>query len=153
MRARGRVLAAIAALAVILVAGGGVLLVADANERVTRAVALVAELDEYYESDEAAGYDPGPAAPRIRAALTESVVNDGPMPELFTGEGEGYFDARYGAFGGLFSYSVVSRPWSPRLLTVPIAVGAVLAITVVLLRAAAWTPRPARSVQNGPETH
>ena len=141
MRGRRVLLVALAVLAVVLVVGGGVLLVADAHARTAAAVRLVDELDEVYESED--GYVAGPGGPRIRSVVTESIVNDGPIPELFTRSGDGYTEARYGAFGGV-SYVPVQRPWSPRTIVAPIAAGAAIGITLVLIGAAGWRPRGAR---------
>lgn len=137
-RARRIVLVVVASLAAVLLVGGGALVVADAQARAAAANRVASEVREFYAGQE--GYDvvePGQVA---RSVIADSLANDGPMPVLFTSEQADYLGARYGAFGGFFTYLPLQRPWAPRLVVVPLALGAVLGVVLLLSRAAAWSP-------------
>jgi hypothetical protein len=133
----------LAAVAVLLIALGAVLLTIDASARTASAQKLVDDLAEFYEREQ--GFDVGERSPILRSVIAESVANDGPLPVLSTESAADYVNASYGAFGGVFSIVPVDRPWSLRFLVVPIAVGGVLGVVVLLLRAARWTPRAERT--------
>jgi hypothetical protein len=141
-RARRIVLIAVASLAAVLLLGGGAIVVVDAQSRAAAANGVVTELREFYSEQE--GYDVGEPARLARLVIADSLANDGPTPVLFTNQQADYRDARYGAFGGIFTYLPLQRPWAPRLVVVPIAAGAALGVVVLLLQAAAWSPRPRR---------
>jgi hypothetical protein len=132
----------VASLAAVLLLGGGALVVVDAQSRAAAANGVVTELREFYSEQE--GYDVGEPARLARLVIADSLANDGPTPVLFTNQQADYRDARYGAFGGIFTYLPLQRPWAPRLVVVPIAAGAALGVVVLLLQAAAWSPRPRR---------
>ncbi|RWZ68120.1 hypothetical protein ELQ92_02445 [Labedella populi] len=138
-RVRPLVAIVVASLAAVLLVGGGALVIADANARAVAAKGVVEELREFYAEQE--GYDIGEPARLARLVLADSLANDGPTPVLFTDEQADYRDARYGAFGGIFTYLPLQRPWAPRLITVPIAAGAVIGVVFLLTRAATWSPR------------
>ncbi|RWZ52869.1 hypothetical protein ELQ90_02715 [Labedella phragmitis] len=142
MRSRRIVLLVVASLAVVLLLGGAALVATDARSRAAAATGVVDELREFYSGQE--GYDVGEPARLARLVMADSLANDGPTPVLFTDQEADYRDARYGAFGGIFTYLPLQRPWAPRLVIVPIAAGAALGVLVVLLQAAAWSPRPRR---------
>lgn len=128
--------------ALVFAVGGG-FVVADANARTAAAVGVVDELTDLY--DEATGYSIGSRASVLRSIVSDSIVNDGPMPVVFTESTGGYPSASYGAFGGIYSYIPLQRPWSPRMIAIPLAVGGVLAVTATLVAASRWTPRTAAS--------
>jgi NhaP-type Na+/H+ or K+/H+ antiporter len=137
-RARRLVLVVVTTLAAALLVGGSALVAVDAQARAAAASGVVSELREFYAEQE--GYDVGEPARLTRIVVADSLANDGPTPRLFTDEQADYRDARYGAFGGIFTYLPLQRPWAPRLVVVPIAAGAVIAVVLLLTRAAAWTP-------------
>jgi hypothetical protein len=138
-RARRRFVRVLGALGIVLMLGGGLGVALDANARAADASAVVEELTAYYEDEE--GYELGAQASVERSIIVDSIANDGPKPQLFTDSRQDYAQANYGAFGGIFSYIPLQRPWAPRLLTTPVAVGAVLLATALLIVAAGWTPR------------
>lgn len=139
-RARRFVTIAMTTLAAVLLVGGGALVAVDAQARAAAAESVVTELREFYSEQE--GYDVGEPRRLARLVIADSLANDGPTPVLFTDVQADYRDARYGAFGGIFTYLPLQRPWAPRLITLPIAAGAVLGVALLLARAAAWSPRP-----------
>lgn len=138
-RAGRRLLIALTVLGALLVAGGAAAAVVDANARSAAAARAVDELNEYYQDEQ--GFDLGTRGPVLRSMLAESIANDGPMPAVFTRTADGYSSASYGAFGAIFMSDSLQRPWAPRLIVAPIAAGSVLLVTVLLIRAAGWTPR------------
>lgn len=140
--ARRLVLVVVTTLAAVLIVGGTALVALDAQSRASAASGVVNELREFYAEQE--GYDVGEPARLTRIVIADSLANDGPTPRLFTDEQADYRDARYGAFGGIFTYLPLQRPWAPRLVVIPIAAGAVIAVVMLLTRAAAWTPNTRR---------
>jgi hypothetical protein len=132
----------VASLAGVLLLGGAALVAADAQSRAAAANGVVSELREFYSDEE--GYDVGEPSRLARLVIADSLANDGPTPVLFTDQQADYRDARYGAFGGIFTYLPLQRPWAPRIVVVPIAAGAALGVVVLLLQAAAWSPPPRR---------
>lgn len=138
-RTRRRLVASIAALGVLLMLGGTALVVADAQSRTAAAQQVVDDLVDYYATQD--GYEVGSREPLLRSIVADSMANDGPLPALFTEDSGDYLSASYGAFGGIFSYIPLDRPWSARMIVAPIAVGAALLVTALLVAAAGWAPR------------
>jgi hypothetical protein len=142
--ARRWLLPSIAALALVLLTGGAVLAVADAHARSTAAQQVVDELVDFYATEE--GYELGARDAVLRSIVADSVANDGPMPSLHTESTGDYVSARYGAFGGVYSFVPLQRPWSARLIVTPIVAGVVLLVTVLLVAASDWAPSRPRTV-------
>ncbi|PSL38281.1 hypothetical protein CLV49_1898 [Labedella gwakjiensis] len=79
----------------------------------------------------------------VRDAVTESLMYDA-MPVFVITGSEASVSVGYGAFrtGNVFPTPLV--PWSPRMVTAPLAMGGALAITVTLVAASRWSPRRPR---------
>lgn len=139
--------------AVLVLVGGGVaLLVAESRARVeavrTETVAAVSQQpgSEYY-------LDLMDTPAFLRRAVTESLVND-TMPRVELVPRSGYVEITFGAFRGGNDVVTLTRPWTPRLVTTPIVVGGVLAITGTLVAASRYRPRPVgRSPRGGERGH
>lgn len=138
-RARRRLLVAVAALGVALLLGGTALVVADAHARAAAAERVVDELVDFYAAEE--GYEVAARGPILRSILADSVSYDGPLPSLYTESSQDYVTARYGAFGRVFSFVPLDRPWTPRLIVTPLVAGAILLGASVLVAASASSPR------------
>ncbi|RUR01779.1 hypothetical protein [Labedella endophytica] len=138
-RVRRLVVVVIAAIGVILILGGAALVVADAQSRTAAAQQVVDELVDYYATQD--GYEVGNRETLLRSIVADSIANDGPLPDLATEPNRNFLGATYGAFGGVFSYIPLERPWAARLIVAPVAVGGVLLATALLVAAAGWSPR------------
>lgn len=143
---------ALATAAVVLIVGGVALLVADARARVeTVRTEIEAAASQQPGSEYYTDLMDTPAF--VRRAVTESLVNDA-MPRVDLVPRDGYIAITFGAFRGGNEVVTLTRPWTPRLVTTPLAVGLVLAITGTLVAASRWRLRPAgRSPQGAERAH
>ncbi|RUR01778.1 hypothetical protein [Labedella endophytica] len=125
----------------VLVVGGAALLVAESRARVeTVRTEIEAAASQQPGSEYFVDLMDTPAF--VRRAVTESLVNDA-VPRVDLVPRDGYIAITFGAFRGGNEVVTLTRPWAPRLVTTPIAIGLVLAITGMLVAASRYRPRPA----------
>ena len=132
-------------IAALLVGGLGIVTV-DASDRVNAVRTSLIESSkgrpgaEYYETlIDTPGF--------IRRQVTETLVNDA-MPVAALVPRDGYVAIVFGAFGRGDETVTLRRPWTLRLVTVPLAAGLVLAVSATLIAASRWTPSPERPLRS-----
>lgn len=126
---------------VALIVGGLVLVQHEANTRVGIARSEVGRASAAESSTSQFTPSYFEQEPFVRQVVRESLLNDA-MPHLTIeggGEDEGV-SVSFGAFGTGSFLPSAPRPWVPRFVTAPLALGLVVGIAVVLVKAAHWTP-------------
>jgi predicted metal-binding membrane protein len=124
---------------VLLVVGGTVLVWADAHARIEavrsaigEAVSQQAGSDYYRDLVDTPEFQ--------RWVVVDAVINDA-TPNVTIVIEDDMVAIRAGAFGTSFFQSPTPRPWSPRFVTVPLAVGLVLGVALLLDAAAHYVAR------------